>query len=389
MNAIFQKDKLKIGLLTFGFSTWGGGIDFIKFIGQSLASTSDENSLEIHVFISKNLQPSDNSINPLQNHILNSFKSNRFILHFINPNWHELYRISKELHISILLPSFSSLPKSDIPWIGYLYDFQHKYLPNFFNESEKEKRDSDFALMLTSAPAILVNSVSTLRDCRKFFPKINSKVFSLPFTPAAPDNFFNINHEEIIKHYKIERPYFIISNQFWIHKDHQTAYRAFSLFIKKYPDFDLICTGATTDYRFPNYFEKLTQITKEVSIDKNLKILGHIPKNHQIALVKGSVALIQPTLFEGGPGGGSTYDAISIGKRVILSDIDVNREITDELVYFFESKNPNSLATKMFEIVDSKNTQLDYSETYLKELSMARLKICGLKLLEMISKLIN
>ena len=51
--------------------------------------------------------------------------------------------------------------------------------------------------------------------------------------------------------------------------------------------------------------------------------------------MKESIAVIQPTLFEGGPGGGSIYDAISLGVPAIISDIPVNREIDSELLRFF------------------------------------------------------
>ena len=36
--------------------------------------------------------------------------------------------------------------------------------------------------------------------------------------------------------------------------------------------------------------------------------------------------VIQPSLFEGGPGGFSAYEAISMDKFLLLSDIEVNKE---------------------------------------------------------------
>ena len=48
-----------------------------------------------------------------------------------------------------------------------------------------------------------------------------------------------------------------------------------------------------------------------------------------------SKALIQPTLFEGGPGGGSVYDAISLDVPIILSNIEVNQEVKYNKTLFF------------------------------------------------------
>jgi glycosyltransferase involved in cell wall biosynthesis len=59
------------------------------------------------------------------------------------------------------------------------------------------------------------------------------------------------------------------------------------------------------------------------------------------------VALVQPTLFEGGPGGGSTYEAVALGQRVLLSDLPVNREIDDGDVRFFPPGDHVSLSKLM------------------------------------------
>jgi glycosyltransferase involved in cell wall biosynthesis len=69
--------------------------------------------------------------------------------------------------------------------------------------------------------------------------------------------------------------------------------------------------------------------------------------------MKNSLALIQPTLFEGGRGGGSVWDAISLGVSSIVSDIEPNLEIKEENMLFFKTKDENDLALKMEEIIKS------------------------------------
>jgi hypothetical protein len=60
-----------------------------------------------------------------------------------------------------------------------------------------------------------------------------------------------------------------------------------------------------------------------------------------------AIALVQPTLFEGGPGGGAVYNAIAMGTRCIISDIPVNKEIEDSTVTFFKAASPEDLCGKM------------------------------------------
>jgi glycosyltransferase involved in cell wall biosynthesis len=109
----------------------------------------------------------------------------------------------------------------------------------------------------------------------------------------------------------------------------------------------LICAGSTYDYRWPRYFEELRQKAEAFGLSSQIWFLGKIPKIEQIAIMPRAVAVVQPTLFEGGPGGGSVYDAVAVGTRVIASDIPVNREIEHETVCFSPVKSAEALAEEM------------------------------------------
>ena len=43
--------------------------------------------------------------------------------------------------------------------------------------------------------------------------------------------------------------------------------------------------------------------------------------------------MIQPSLYEGGPGGFSSYEAICF-KKILLADIKINKEIKYENAFF-------------------------------------------------------
>ena len=73
-------------------------------------------------------------------------------------------------------------------------------------------------------------------------------------------------------------------------------------------------------------------------------MLGFIPKPDQIRLMREAVAVVQPTLFEGGPGGGSIYNAIALGRPVIVSDLPVNREIESSGDSLFRPSRSRGLA---------------------------------------------
>ena len=147
--------------------------------------------------------------------------------------------------------------------------------------------------------------------------------------------------------------YFFSPNQFWQHKDHITAIKAMALFYEQYKltDIHLICTGEMHDYRAPGYIQSIQDLVKELQLEGKIHFLGYITKELQLSIMKNAISLVQPTLFEGGPGGGAVYEALAMGIRVVLSDIPVNKEISRSNCLFFEASNPQSLSNKMFEII--------------------------------------
>ena len=74
-----------------------------------------------------------------------------------------------------------------------------------------------------------------------------------------------------------------------------------------------------------------------------------ISKKDQLSLIRGARALIQPTLFEGGPGGGSCRDAISLDTEIFASDIEINREINCGTIKYFKAKNSSELSQLMLD----------------------------------------
>ncbi|MDR2326053.1 MAG: glycosyltransferase [Acidovorax sp.] len=352
----------RLGLLAQGFMDWGGGLDFLRGIATGLRHADP--TLELHVLVpmrgplvtARRLRDIARSVirfhpitthRPHHEHLERAMEGTGVVLHQIDIGPRALARTASRLQLDALLPAFIPQATGKTPWVGYLYDFQHKHLPQFFTPQECARRDHDFAHMLNSAEAVIVNAHDVERDIDHFFPKRRARIFTLPFSPSPGTEAFSVDPDDACRRHKITGPYFIVCNQFWKHKDHGTVFKALALLVKRHPELSLVCTGATTDYRFPGYFDELMQEASRDNIVDRIHTLGLIPKLDQLALIRGAVALIQPTLFEGGPGGGAVYDAVALGQSAIASDIPVNTEIDDPLVSFFQTGNATSLADAM------------------------------------------
>ena len=200
--------------------------------------------------------------------------------------------------------------------------------------------------MLTRARAVIVNSRAAAADIARFVPQGTARVFALPFAPAPSPDWLD-ERPELGPRHGVIPPFFMISNQFWVHKDHATAFEAFRIVARRNPEVMLACTGSTQDPRDPGYFPELMNRVKEWGLDGRVRVLGLIPKRDQIEIMKHACAVIQPTLFEGGPGGGAVYDAVSLNVPVIVSDIPVNREVEGAEVDFFPARDTARLADLM------------------------------------------
>jgi glycosyltransferase involved in cell wall biosynthesis len=261
-----------------------------------------------------------------------------------------------------------------IRWVGYIYDLQHKHLSHNFTAAEATARDIQFERVLNSAKSVVVNSHAVAEDIARFYGQCAAKLFVLPFAPAAITDWFEDCSLEI-KDYNLPERYFMICNQFWVHKDHITAFKAMKLLTAESADISLICTGAVSDYRHPEYWPGLLKWIDANGMSNRIRILGYIPKRHQIEIMKHALAVIQPSRFEGGPGGGAVYDAIGIGVPVIVSDIPVNREIPDDTVYFFSAGDFHDLSAKMWRVINAPPTRS--TRDVLLQRGRARRKLLG------------
>lgn len=345
---------MHVAVLATGFSSWGGGIGFLRLIVQGLIAHPAVREICLlqaapslrHRIVGRARTAS--GIERLS-HAFTDMQPALQIAAYM-PGSRGLHRTVLARDFDVLLPVFRSLGHGfSVPWVGYLYDFQHEHLPQNFGPIERLRRRHAFRRMLRDAPVVLVNARAVRDDVARFFPGFERKVVVLPFAPVIQAGWLEPDSSSVVAKFGIRRPYFVISNQFWVHKDHGTAIRALQL-LRADPagaDVELVCTGAQHDFRAPRHFESIRTLIRGLGLEPAVRLLGVLSKQEQMAIVREAVAMVQPTLFEGGPGGGAGYDAIAVGTPLIASDIPVNRELNLGDVRYFRAGDPRDLAERM------------------------------------------
>ncbi|MFM7505761.1 MAG: glycosyltransferase, partial [Rubrivivax sp.] len=215
--------------------------------------------------------------------------------------------------------------------------------------ADRERRDRQFARLLDTARVVIANARAVEDDARRFRPQASVQIVPLPFGAAPAPAWLDLDIAATQALHRLHQPYFIVCNQFWAHKDHRTAFLAFAELAASQPDMQLVCTGATTDPRQPNLMSELMNLVRARGVADRVHVLGLVPKREQIGLMRGALAVLQPTRCEGGPGGGAVYDAVALGVPALVSDIAVNRELDEPEVSFFPVGQADALAAAMQE----------------------------------------
>ena len=236
----------------------------------------------------------------------------------------ELARVARRERVETVFPvsvSYTRLLPNAIAWIP---DLQHCFLPEFFSRMARVARDRSFpALLRDPNRHVVFSSRCALNDASRAYGPPLAKTHILHFATVPLPTWFQ-DPAPFVAKYNLPPLYIILCNQFWIHKDHLTAFKAAAKLKREGLTVHLVCTGPTHDNRHPEFFPKLKAQIKELGIEEQVHILGMIPRVDQVCLIRASKAVLQPSQFEGW----STVieDARALGKPTIASNFSVHIE---------------------------------------------------------------
>jgi len=250
----------------------------------------------------------------------------------------------KQARATVAFPVLDSLGREfPIPWIGWIPDFQHKRLPHFFPEEEISRRDRRFQEIVDHAWHVVVSSEDARRDLSQWFPTEPSRHSVFPFVSVINDKWREEDPAKVAAQFDLPEKFLIFPCQYWAHKNHDTVFEAIRILRDRgLSDICLVSTGRTNDYRNPDHFTKLQEFLRLHGLEARVRILGLLPRNEEVQLLRRAAAVIQPSQFEGWSA--LIEDARGLGKRMYVSDIPVHREQQPPNAAFFRLGDAEQLA---------------------------------------------
>jgi glycosyltransferase involved in cell wall biosynthesis len=235
-----------------------------------------------------------------------------------------------------------------VPRLVWVPDFQHHHLPDLFPPKQLRRLDALYRCEAASASRVFVTAESVRQDFRRFAPELAERVRVLPFVVPVADGDYAADPAEVAARYHLPARYFFLANQFWKHKNHGLVLEALGELRRGGLEAYVVCTGHLHDWRHPAYVSELFQQVSVSGLQPYFIALGVLPYTDVLQLMRQSVYVLSPSLFEGFDL--SVGEARSLGKGVLLSDLPAHREQAPPGGVYFDPHDASDLAGKMAEI---------------------------------------
>lgn len=336
---------IKIVINELGGAQWTGGITYrnnllkaIKTEGHTeqivcLSSNPENSGLDSSFKIIK-IQTRFNAIEKFLSRVLKSFFDFDY----------SLYKTTKSEKPNVIFPH-SLFIGNNASLIFWIPDFQFVHLPHLYPSGyvgmNRKKLDGYFK----KAKIIVVSSEDALKDLKSFLPQHVSKTRVMRFVAHVPERLYLNDPKEAIATYNLPIDFIFLPNQFWSHKNHLAVFEALKLLQEEDIFPYIVCTGNPVDVRNPGYLAGILQKISELGVRNQIAFLGLLPHDHVYSLIRQSKCVLNPSLFEGWST--SVEEAKSVGKRMVLSDLDVHKEQAPAKSIYFERSSTKDLARQL------------------------------------------
>ena len=337
---------IRVGFIGTLSKEWMGGLNYFKNLFFALDTYAGKD-IKLIVFVGKKTNAEVKEIFKkhaivIEDSLFDRKSTKWYISKIIEKLFNSkffLERILQKYECDIISHSFITNFKK-IKTINWIPDFQHIHLPDMFSKHEIIERNRSFMNIIKNSDAIVVSSNDALNDLKNFAPGYYTKTNVLHFVSQPINKYDELDKRMLEKKYNINDNFFYMPNQFWKHKNHLTVFKAIECLKKEGLEVRLVCTGYLLDYRNKAYIDEIYSFIKKSNLSENIKILGLIDLDDVYSLIKFSRAVINPSLFEGWSS--TVEECKSVGKNMILSDINVHREQYPSAT-FFDRKSVQSL----------------------------------------------
>lgn len=377
-------------LLAHGGESWIGGLYYVRNMLNGLIRAGIDNELMVYIIVNeKNMDLfsvfSDHPNVELVIAAEDAFSGSNKVYQLLTGTCSNPFveKLAKECSADWIFP-LTGMPIKNVEekCVFWIPDFQYMYYPKYFSKLALVWKKAFASHIAKKGLPLILSSETAAQDFKMFFKPVNTdKVSVVHFTsyldcPKPSQSAI----QETQSRYGIKEGYFLCSNQFWAHKNHRIVFQALDILHRKGRPAKVVFTGNPDGGDNGKLYKELNRLSHDLNIVQYINMLGFVERSDQLNLMAGSIAIIQPSLFEGW--GTVLEDAKVIGKPVLLSDIPIHKEQDDGRAIFFDPENAEELANALGELAEDRrshvlstiptNTASEYGYRFMRALDMAR-----------------
>lgn len=372
-------------IINFSHERWLGGSNYFFNLFEGIRLYSN-NSITIFTGLNKKkLNPNFKRFKIVYLSILDPNKKINILINYLRLLILILFKrdfiletILKRYKIEILSHSFPLGKYSKIKSVSWIPDLQQLHLKHLFSLKKRFKRWLDILILKDNSSIILFSS-KTVRD--DFLLNYNFKKEG-----TAVLNFLNKLpiKKPNGKLFKQFRNYFMISNQFWIHKNYDLIIDSLIELKKENIKPIIVSTGTKFDWRSSTYYETLIKKIKKNRLS-NFKILGNLSREQQLSLIMNALYLINPSKSEGW--NSAIEEAKSLNTRVLASNLKIHKEQLGSKGTYFDVNDYKKLSNILKKVLfdQKKGKKVTYNKLY--KINQKNFKKFSLTYNKIISKL--
>ena len=351
--------RTEIAIVIYGLSdNWLGGVNYYRNLVSVFDGAADE-TLRLHVLTNDAGFFKDMALSPrvrvhrvpMLEHRKPAWWLRKLLVKTLRRDVmlvRELQRLSVTAVVFSHVAGASAAGMRCLPWVP---DFQSQRHPEYFSGETAAIERARALAWLADGDGLVVSSAAARDDAVALLNADPSRLHVLRFAPKLDGQVLASAtlRDAVFARYGIDRPYLMLPNQYWQHKNHGLVVAALQALRQQGLPLPLVVsTGKTEDLRRPAYFAEFEASLRAAGLGNAYRVLGVIDRQDMLVLLAHSVLVLNPSRFEGWST--SVEEAKALGKPVWVSDIAVHREQTAELlarghVDFFGVDDVQALST--------------------------------------------
>lgn len=342
---------IRVGFVFILDNNWLGGVNYFRNLIAAIYSIPDR-KIEPVLFVSRATSLGELAAFPgieiIRSRLMDRYSPSWFLRKLLTKLMGRdvlLERLLLKHHVSLLSHTDALGRHAALPCLCWIPDFQHRRLPQFFQDWEIRLRDRMFERWMKYGNDIILSSRAAEHDLKELYPNCPARTHVLNFVSAVAPLPSHFSFEELRVRLNLPAKYFLVANQFWGHKNHQIIVQALAKLKAAGHEVYVVASGNTSDHRQPDTFINLIELARQLDVEPQFKALGMISFSDLSQVMHHALAFINPSLFEGW--NTSVEEAKSLGKPVLLSDIAVHREQAPKNGMYFPALDADTLANQM------------------------------------------